>query len=802
MIQRTLLLLLLPSFVGFSTTSSHAQVTVVNERGINTAFQEYSPAFYQKGLIFIASNPAVNKDKKEDTQLGKSTTSIFFAKRGNDGNLQRPVTFAEELTTKFYDGPLSFNAAGDVVYFTRTNLKKGKPQVGRDGKVKLKIYTSKLNADKGRWGNIEELPFNSNDFDCMHPSVSADGQRLYFASNRPGGKGGLDIYVSLLQNAKWSEPVNLGPVINTSKDEVFPFIHPDNTLYFSTNGRKAIGGIDIFWTKKTQEGWLDPEAMPEPINSPSNDFGIIVTDDKKSGFFSSNRASGQGDDDIFSFVDNGLDTQSVNNIIEPDETQNKTESTKIEEPLPLQPVKEVKEKTKQEEKVSEKLAIAKPQIAQTTPVVEKKENSNVNTVDVEISAIDKTNNKPIKDVNVSVLNMKSIKNATFLTDATGKVTGLRAESGASIPLDILPSQDVVTDVNGRIKLTVNAGERFIFNFSKQGYDSKYIVKTVASGDSKVAAFMLKPQEKPVIVNSKGLKAQKDTIPTRFSSSWDEGQQRDRSNDFEEPQIVLEDNDPVSGAYTFELKNIYYGHGDAEVNEEAKTELLPLLKMMTKDQQIEIEIGSHTDSKNKANFNLTLSQLRADNIKTFFVENGIKPDRIRAFGYGETMTRNRCKRGVNCSEEEHAFNRRSVIKVVKGIETQTIVESEKPKKNYGKPVKIPVTEGGDFIASSTYEVANVATPRATVGTTSTSDASNVQKRQYHVVIGTFTKPENAMKKQRIAIEAGFVESEVFQDTETFLYSVSVRLFSDQKEARKLADYINSQKEFDAFVKEWK
>ena len=666
MIQRTLLLLLLPSFVGFSTTSSHAQVTVVNERGINTAFQEYSPAFYQKGLIFIASNPAVNKDKKEDTQLGKSTTSIFFAKRGNDGNLQRPVTFAEELTTKFYDGPLSFNAAGDVVYFTRTNLKKGKPQVGRDGKVKLKIYSAKLNSVKGTWGNIEELPFNSNDFDCMHPSVSADGQRLYFASNRPGGKGGLDIYVSLLQNTKWSEPVNLGPIINTAKDEVFPFIHPDNTLYFSTNGRKAIGGIDIFWTKKTQEGWLDPEAMPEPINSPSNDFGIIVTDDKKSGFFSSNRASGQGDDDIFSFVDNGLDTQSVNNIIEPDETQNNTKSTKIEEPLPLLPVKEVKEKPKQEEKESEKLAVSKPQIAQTTPVVEKKENSIVNTVDVEISAIDKTTNKPIKDVNVSVLNMKSIKNATFLTDATGKVTGLRAESGASIPLDILPSQDVVTDENGRIKLTVNAGERFIFNFSKEGYDSKYIVKTVASGDSKVAAFMLKPQEKPVIVNSKGLNIQKDTIPTRFSSSWDEGQPRDRSNDFEEPKIILEDNDPVSGAYTFELRNIYYGHGDAEVNEEAKTELLPLLKMMTKDQQIEIEIGSHTDSKNKANFNLTLSQLRADNIKTFFVENGIKPDRIRAFGYGETMVRNRCKRGVNCSEEEHAFNRRSVIKVVKGI----------------------------------------------------------------------------------------------------------------------------------------
>ena len=303
MFKRTFFLLLFPTFIGLSTTSSQAQITVVNERGINTAFQEYSPAFYHKGLVFIASNPAVNTDKKEDAQLGKSTTSIFYAKRGNDGKLQRPITFADELTTKFYDGPLSFNATGDVVFFTRTNLRKGKLKVGRDGKVKLKIYSAKLNISKGIWENIEELPFNSNNFDCMHPSVSADGQQLYFASNRPGGRGGLDLYVSSLQKGKWSNPINLGAGVNTETNEVFPFIHPDNTLYFATNGRKAVGGFDIFWTKKSSDTWLSPTALPEPINSPSDDFGIIVTDDKKSGFFSSNRASGQGDDDIFSFID-------------------------------------------------------------------------------------------------------------------------------------------------------------------------------------------------------------------------------------------------------------------------------------------------------------------------------------------------------------------------------------------------------------------------------------------------------------------------------------------------------------------
>jgi outer membrane protein OmpA-like peptidoglycan-associated protein len=844
MIQRTLVLLLLSSLIGFSTTSSHAQITVANERGINTAFQEYSPAFYQKGLIFIAANPAVNKDKKEDTQLGKSTTSIFLAKRGNDGNLQRPITFAEELTTKFYDGPLSFNATGDVVFFTRTNLKKGKPKMGRDGKIKLKIYSAKLNAANGKWENIEDLPFNGNDFDCMHPSVSADGQRLYFASNRPGGKGGLDIYVSVMQNGKWSDAVNMGSAINTPKNEVSPFIHPDNTLYFATNGRNAVGGIDIFWTKKKEEGWSEPIAMPEPINSSSDDFGLIITDDKRSGFFSSNRSSGQGDDDIFSFSDNALEAQSLNKDTEPIDIQMITKPVYSEEKPAAPLVKQATKVEKQENKEVAKIIAAKSEVPQTTTVVasdnkeadklipvksetpqtavvpetkeadklipvksetlqtavvpETKEASNV--VVVEISTIDKTTNKPINDVNVSILNMKSIKNATFLTDATGKVTGLRAQSGAPIPLDILPSQEVLTDTKGRMTVSVSEGDRFIFNFSKAGFDSKYVVKTVIKGDNKVAAFMMRASGKSAVVTKKGLVGQNDTTPRR-DLNGDDGQ-GDRSHDFDEAKIVLDETDAASGVYTFELKGSYYGLGDAEVNQEVKTELEPLLKMMTKDKTIEIEVASYTEAVGKPNFNLTLSQLRADNIKTHFIENGIKPDRIRSFGYGETMIRNRCKRGVNCSEAEHAQNKRSVIKVVKGLDTQVVSETETPQKVYDTPLKKPSTsraveivtrdnrEGSDFIASNNpYPVNNLS-------------VSTVRKARFHVIIGTFTKPDNASKQKKKAIDAGFVESEVIQDPETFLYSVSVRLFSDQKEARKLVDYINTQKEFEAFIKEWK
>lgn len=788
MLQRTFVLLLFLSSFGFSTTSSQAQITVVNERGINTAFQEYSPTFFHKGLVFIASNPAVNKDKKEDVQLGKSTTSIFYAKRGNDGNLQRPVAFADELTTKFYDGPLSFNATGDVVFFTRTNLRKGKLKVGRDGKVKLKIYSAKFNVSKGIWEDIEELPFNSNNFDCMHPSVSADGQRLYFASNRSGGYGGLDLYVSTLQKGKWGNPVNLGAEVNTAKNEIFPFIHPDNTLYFATNGRKAVGGFDIFWTTKYADTWLSPTAMPEPINTASDDFGIIVSDDKRSGFFSSNRASGQGDDDIFSFIDESVETHSLQKRMNSDGIRNNTKQSKLEDVPSPSPMSEKKSDRNGMEHVKQMNNLAKSQEPEVMFVNGYGQNNN--SVNIEILTMDKTTNLPIKDVKVSVLNMKSIKNATFMTDATGKVTGLRAESGAEIPIDILPSQEVMSDVNGLVTVVAQVGERFIFNFSKPEYNAKYVVKTVTQGDSKVAAFMIKPQGNTVIVNSKGLGLRTDTVPTPQqtirSSAWNEGKLRD--NDFEEPQYEIMDREPVANNYKFEMKNIYYGEGDAEVNEAAKTELAPLLKMMLKDPKIEIEIASHTDSKGKAVFNMSLSQLRADNIKTLFVEKGISPDRIRAFGYGETMIRNHCKRGVNCSEEEHAQNRRTVIQIVKGVEMQSVVEMEKPVKQETKPTKVVNTEGGDFLANA-LQTNPISVPTTT-------------NKRYYVIIGTYTKPENAQKQQQKAIDAGFVEAELVQYQDTHLYGVSVRLFGDQNEARKLSDYINSQKIFEAFVKELK
>jgi WD40-like Beta Propeller Repeat len=288
-------------------------ISIANESEINTSFQEYSPAFYQGGLVFITSNPTVAKVKQSDDNTGKGATSIFLAKQLDNGMLSKPLPFAESLTTSFYDGPLCFNTDGTTVYFTRSNLKHNKPVKAKDGLVKLKIYSAQLKADK--WENIVELPFNNKEYDFSHPSVSPDGRRLYFASNRPGGFGGMDLYVVTLIDNKWSEPVNLGPKVNTSKDEVFPFIHADGKVFYSSNGRaKNVGGLDVYFTAKTDTGWLMPQLLPEPINSRSDDFGLILSPDKMSGYYSSNRSSGKGDDDIYSFhASQVIDSEFITN---------------------------------------------------------------------------------------------------------------------------------------------------------------------------------------------------------------------------------------------------------------------------------------------------------------------------------------------------------------------------------------------------------------------------------------------------------------------------------------------------------
>lgn len=304
-LQLTFLLSWFSTF-GQELPTPNNDIFVTNEVSINSDHLEFSPTFLEDGILFISTNPVNKRFKVKDTRIDKNIMSIFRSTRDDEGKLQAPVPFAIELLSTVHEGPLTFDRTAENMYFTRNNL-KGKKQIkGKDGIVKLQIYTAQRMDNV--WKNVEKLSFNDRNSNAAHPSISVENDELYFSSDRPGGQGGMDLYVSIKTGDTWGEPINLGPKVNTEGDDVFPFIHADGTLYFSSKGAGKEADLDLFTVKKENGEWGIPENMGTPFNSGKDDFGIIIDRDKRNGYFSSNRNGGIGGDDIYSFYAlNGLE---------------------------------------------------------------------------------------------------------------------------------------------------------------------------------------------------------------------------------------------------------------------------------------------------------------------------------------------------------------------------------------------------------------------------------------------------------------------------------------------------------------
>ena len=213
--------------------------------------------------------------------------------------------FSQTLNSKYHEGPATFSSDGSRVIFTRNNYNNGQSATSKDGVNKLKLYTAK--QVNGLWSDIEEMPFNSDEYSTGHPALSRDNQRLYFASDMPGGMGGTDIYVSKWEGSRWSAPVNLGANVNSKGNELFPFVDEKGNLYFSSDGLPGLGDLDIFYVEMLVDGkpTKNVRNLGEPLNSAKDDFGIVTDGNRKAGYFSSNRKNGGPDDDIYRFSREG-----------------------------------------------------------------------------------------------------------------------------------------------------------------------------------------------------------------------------------------------------------------------------------------------------------------------------------------------------------------------------------------------------------------------------------------------------------------------------------------------------------------
>ncbi|MDI9311079.1 MAG: OmpA family protein [Limnohabitans sp.] len=267
--------------------------------GINSNSSEYGAYFFGDKVVY-ASNKSSNVLSNSRTEwTNYSATNLYLAKR-EDNELKEPKLISK-ANTRFNEDTPVFTKDLKTVYFTRNNFNKGK--IGKDykGVIKLKIYRADVDAF-GKWSNIVELPFNSNEYSIAHPALSPDEKTLYFASDMPSSYGNSDIYkVSIIGNNKYGTPENLGKKVNTEGRETFPFVSENEELYFASDGHLGLGGLDVFGVK-LKEGKIVSQVtnLGTPINSEMDDFAFCI-DSKRTGFLSSSRAEGKGLDDIYSF---------------------------------------------------------------------------------------------------------------------------------------------------------------------------------------------------------------------------------------------------------------------------------------------------------------------------------------------------------------------------------------------------------------------------------------------------------------------------------------------------------------------
>ncbi len=296
----------LDSAENWEKEAPNSRFKVTNLKVVNTKAMEYSPMIASKKddvLYFSTDREGGVAKKRIYGQTGNGFSDLWFikAKKGSKRNAaktwEKPVIALGTVNTKFNDGSCVFDRKYSTIYYTQCN--------GADGKsTSCKLFQAKMSGTE--WIEEQMLGFCVDDtFDYGHPALSEDGKTMYFSSNRDGGEGGYDIWcVTYNQRAKsWGEPFNLGPTINTDKDEMFPYINIHNgMLYFSSNGHLGMGGLDVFMVEGSGTEWTIPENLRAPLNSGGDDFGMTFDNTNPDhGFFTSNRNGGKGNFDIWEF---------------------------------------------------------------------------------------------------------------------------------------------------------------------------------------------------------------------------------------------------------------------------------------------------------------------------------------------------------------------------------------------------------------------------------------------------------------------------------------------------------------------
>ena len=639
-------------------------VSVQAKTELNSDKLEFSPMFYRDGLVFVSTR---TKGERKDRWLNDNYMDLYYARRQTDGLFETPELFADELKTALHEGPCTFTKDQQTIYFTRNDLYKGKRGKSKDGTTKLNLYQATL--VEGEWTDEKELPFNDPDVDQAHPALSSNGRILVFASNAKGGLGGMDLWASRLEQGAWSQPVNLGARINTPGDEVFPFIHEDGTLYFSSNGWSSLGGLDVFVATQVYNHpdslWEYPFNVGAPINSSYDDFGFIANKEKTMGYYTSSRVEGQ--DDIYQFkLEHSFDqvtplpSNTVDVCVYDDDTRLRLDNATVV----VQRDAEIAADSSVS--ITGEYGYTVCQFRAGDPyfitvnrlgyigvsdyfIMPK----DANALDEYCIGLSRDPSLIIAETSPDDIEKRKIYNTTDIPPVNyvydpaqlpplhvkGKVLNVDYDrplpQTSIILLNRCTGEQLVMEVadDGEFGFPLECGCEYVVKSKKNRFFEDHQVISLLDEADCERAISLDLAMKPNI---------------------------DRTGN---PLFLVDEFDPesIKEGDVIELKSIFYDYDKWNIRADAASDLKTLANIMKENPSLEIELSSHTDQRGSEKYNQILSEKRALSAREYLINRGVEARRITAVGYGENRLKNTCN---ICSEADHQENRRTEVLVTK------------------------------------------------------------------------------------------------------------------------------------------
>ena len=539
-----------------------------------------------------------NEYKWDDQPFLNLYTALL---KGNTAS--EPLVMRREVNSRYHDGTATYDSIAHRLYFTRDNVFYGTLNKSESGELKLAIYHSDISTgeyNQKEWGALVPFTHNDPEYNTGHPCVSPDGKRMYFASDRPGGNGGVDIWYSDKLGEEWGVPMNMGEKVNTSGNEMYPFVNRDSVLYFSSNGHAGLGGYDLFYCRLAPSGPTAVLNLGYPVNTRFDDRNLFLLRDDSTGFFVSDRPGGQGSDDIYGCT------------VHP----------------PMQRI--------------------------SGRVIDKQTREPINGAMLDVK---NALGRFMDDAKITMLDDGRFEIEVPFSNAytiTGTKNGY-LQNSVSLNPDTDPLDDVTIEL-GKYDYgaegTVMHGETLapLAGVKVQLFDAndKMLQEMETGADGKYA-FSLEPNtDYRIKVGKDGFFKQSARISTKGKTST----------------VIRTDFKlfPLEVDQVVRLDNIYYDLAKWAIRPDAAKELDKLVQTLLDNPTVTIELSSHTDCRGKDGYNMNLSTKRAKSAVDYLIKQGIDKSRLASKGYGETKPVETCE-CTKCNDDQHQRNRRTEFKVL-------------------------------------------------------------------------------------------------------------------------------------------